>query len=109
MVRRLPPDPPAVSAMVGDLAIRYCTVMLPVKAAGRSALLYGLAAVGLLLYFWGHASVRGVWAHPHRAGGRLVVDMAFQVWALRRYRRWVGDSGRGRVCGVRRLCWSSNC
>lgn len=25
-------------------------------------------------------------------GGKLVIDMAFRVWTVRRFRRWIGDS-----------------
>ena len=82
-------------AMVGDSRFGGLgTVMLPVKAADTVAPLYGLAAVGLLLYFGATRQFGVLGPILIVLVGRLVVDMAFQVWALRRYRRWVGDSGR---------------
>ena len=32
--------------------------------------------------------------------GKLAIDLVFHVWALGRYRRWVGDPHRGSVVGI---------
>lgn len=82
-------------AMVGDSRFgRLGTVMLPVKAVDTVAPLYGLAAVGLLIYFVATCRFDVLGSILVVLVGKLVIDMAFHVWALRRYRRWVGDTER---------------
>ena len=82
-------------AMVGDSRLgRLGTVMLPVKAIDTVAPLYGLAAVGLLFYFVVTRRFDVLGPILIVLVGKLVVDMAFHIWALRRYRRWVGDTER---------------
>ena len=96
MVRRLPPDPLVVSGDGRRLAIRRAghRHALPVKTADTVAPLYGLAAVGLAADFGATRQFDVLGPILMVLVGRLVVDMVFQVWALRRYRRWVGDTGR---------------
>ncbi len=82
--------------MVGDPRFgRLGTVMLPVKAIDTVAPLYGLTAFGLLIYFLATRHVAVLAPVLVVIAGKLAIDMAFGVWALRRYRRWVGDPGRG--------------
>ena len=81
-------------AMVGDPRMgRLGTLMLPIKAIDTVQPLYGLTAFVLLIVFvvtggWGSS---GRWL-GHR--GKLVIDLAFQLWSVRRYRRWVDDPRR---------------
>lgn len=88
-------------AMVGDSRLgRLGTVMLPVKALDTVAPLYGLAAVGLLFYFVVTRQLDVLGPVLLVLVGKLGVDMAFHVWALRRYRRWVGDPERASLAGT---------
>ncbi|MBB3604203.1 cellulose synthase/poly-beta-1,6-N-acetylglucosamine synthase-like glycosyltransferase [Mycolicibacterium sp. BK556] len=81
--------------MVGDPRFgRLGTVMLPVKAIDTVAPLYGLTAFGLLIYFLATRNLAVLAPVLVVIIGKLVIDMAFGVWALRHYRRWVGDAGR---------------
>jgi cellulose synthase/poly-beta-1,6-N-acetylglucosamine synthase-like glycosyltransferase len=81
--------------MVGDPRFgRLGTVMLPVKAIDTVAPLYGLTAFGLLVYFLATRHAAVLVPVVVVIGGKLAIDMAFGVWALRHYRRWVGDPGR---------------
>ncbi|MCX2930263.1 glycosyltransferase family 2 protein [Mycobacterium sp. CVI_P3] len=81
--------------MVGDSRLgRLGTVMLPVKAIDTVAPLYGLTAFGLLIYFLATRHVAVLAPVLMVIVGKLAIDMAFWVWALRHYRRWVGDPGR---------------
>ncbi len=81
--------------MVGDPRFgRLGTVMLPVKAIDTVAPLYGLTAFGLLIYFLATRHVAVLAPVLVVIVGKIAIDMAFGVWALRHYRRWVGDPGR---------------
>ncbi|WP_233716757.1 glycosyltransferase family 2 protein [Mycolicibacterium vinylchloridicum] len=81
--------------MVGDRRFgRLGTVMLPVKAIDTVAPLYGLTAFGLLIYFLATRDVAVLAPVLVVIAGKLVIDMAYGVWALRQYRRWVGDPCR---------------
>lgn len=88
-------------AMVGDSRLgRLGTVMLPVKALDTVAPLYGLTAVGLLVYFVVTRQFDVFGPVLFVLVGKLAVDMAFHLWALQRYRRWVGDSERAGLAGA---------
>lgn len=88
-------------AMVGDSRLgRLGTVMLPVKAVDTVAPLYGLAAVGLLIYFVATRQLDVLGPVLVVLVGKLIIDMSFHVWALQRYRRWVGDAGRASLAGA---------
>ena len=78
-------------AMVGDA--RYGNIgrwMLPVKAIDTMQPMFGLAALGVLVY----AIAFGRWSVliPVSAWiiGKIVVDLAFHLWSVHLYRRWVG-------------------
>ena len=80
--------------MVGDG--RYGATglaMLPVKAVDTLQPLYGLTALALLFGYIlrGRLSVLGPIMGVIVA--KIVIDLAFQVWAIHLYRRWVGASG----------------
>ena len=82
-------------AMVGDRRLGWLgTAMLPVKAFDTLQPLYGLAAFALLIYFAaaGRLSVAG----PVAAliATKIVIDIAFHLWSVRLYRRWVCDTTR---------------
>ena len=73
---------------------RLGLMMLPVKAVDTLQPVYGLLGVGLLL----------VWAANGRAvavpiaeviAAKVAIDLSFNLWSLRVYRRWSGDRGPG--------------
>ena len=79
--------------MVGNPAYgRLGTMMLPVKAIDTLQPLYGLTgAVLLIAYLLGGnyavvAPVAGV------IGAKILLDLAFYLWSLHLYRRWLGHS-----------------
>ena len=53
-----------------------------------------LSGFTLLIYFLATRHVAVLAPVLVVIAGKLAIDMAFGVWALRRYRRWVGDPGR---------------
>ncbi len=84
--------------MVGDRRLgRLGTVMLPVKAFDTVAPLYGLTALGLFLYFVATWRVAVLGPIVLVLVGKLCIDVVFHLWALRQYRRWVGDPRRASV------------
>jgi len=83
-------------AMVGDRRYGWLgTLMLPVKAIDTLQPLYGLAAFGLLLMYLVRgdfgvlAPVAGV------IGAKIVLDLAFHLWSVYLYRRWIGHRSEG--------------
>jgi cellulose synthase/poly-beta-1,6-N-acetylglucosamine synthase-like glycosyltransferase len=85
-------------AMVGDRRMgRLGTLMLPIKALDTVQPLYGLTAFVLLVVFvvTGRWDILGPVALV--VGGKLVIDVAFRLWSVRLYRRWVGDSRRANL------------
>ena len=84
--------------MVGDRRLgRLGTVMLPVKAVDTVAPLYGLTAVALLGYFLATGRFAVLGPVLLVIVGKLAIDIVFHLWALRQYRRWVGDPGRASI------------
>ena len=82
-------------AMVGDRRLGWLgTLMLPVKAVDTLQPLYGLTAFVLLVVF--AASGRLSVAVPVAVliAGKIGIDIAFHLWSVRLYRRWVGDTAR---------------
>lgn len=84
-------------AMVGDG--RYGNVgrwMLPVKAIDTLQPMFGLAALGVLIY----AIAFGRWSVliPVSAWiiGKIVVDLVFHLWSVHLYRRWIGADTEAR-------------
>ena len=67
------------------------TAMLPVKAIDTLQPLYGLTGAFLLVFYLvaGRLSLAG--AVFDVIGAKLVIDLAFHLWSLRLYRRWIGD------------------
>ncbi len=85
-------------AMVGDRRMgRLGTLMLPIKALDTVQPLYGLTGFVLLVVFVvaGRWDILGPVALV--VGGKLVIDVAFRLWSVRLYRRWVGDSRRANL------------
>ena len=84
-------------AMVGDG--RYGNVgrwMLPVKAIDTMQPMFGLAALGVLVYAivferWSVLLPVSAWIL-----GKIVVDLAFHLWSVHLYRRWIGASTHAR-------------
>ncbi len=65
--------------------------MLPVKAIDTFQPIYGLAALVLLIFYilTGRFAVVGLVAGL--MGGKIAIDLAFQLWSVHLYGRWVGD------------------
>ena len=85
-------------AMVGDQRMgRLGTLMLPIKAIDTVQPLYGLTAFVLLIVFvvTGRLGILGPVALV--VVGKLVIDVAFRVWSVQMYRRWVGDPRRANL------------
>ena len=66
------------------------TAMLPVKAIDTLQPLYGLTGAALLLFYVASGRFRLVGAVFAIIGAKLVLDLAFHLWSLRLYRRWLG-------------------
>ena len=85
-------------AMVGDARLGALgTWMLPVKAIDTLQPLYGLTAFVLLVAYavTGRLDVVGPVAAV--IGGKIAVDLAFHLWSVHLYRRWVGDAARASI------------
>ena len=82
-------------AMVGDRRLgRLGMLMLPIKAVDTLQPLYGLTAVALLIFFAATARLAVLGPVVLVIVGKLVIDVAFRLWSVHRYRRWVGDPNR---------------
>ena len=68
------------------------TAMLPVKAIDTLQPLYGLAGTALLLADAVSGRVSLLEAIGTVIGAKLAIDLAFGLWSMRLYRRWVGDA-----------------
>jgi cellulose synthase/poly-beta-1,6-N-acetylglucosamine synthase-like glycosyltransferase len=78
--------------MVGDRAYGWLGLaMLPVKAIDTMQPVYGLTALGILLaaLLQGHVPVLVPVAGVIAA--KITIDLAFHLWSVRLYRRWIGD------------------
>ena len=88
-------------AMVGDRRMGALgTMMLPIKAIDTVQPIYGLTAFALLLVYAATMQTAILGPVAVVLAGKLVIDLVFHVWALGRYRRWVGDPNRGSVVGI---------
>ena len=77
--------------MVGERRYgRLGTLMLPVKTVDTLAPVYGLTALGLLAYFLITWRTDVLVPVAVVVGVKLLVDVVFMLWSVRRYRRWVG-------------------
>ena len=87
-------------AMVGDRRMGPLgTVMLPIKAIDTFQPIYGITTFVLLIVFAVTQQTAVLGPVLVVIAGKLVIDVAFGVWSLRRYRRWVGDSRRANLFG----------
>jgi cellulose synthase/poly-beta-1,6-N-acetylglucosamine synthase-like glycosyltransferase len=88
-------------AMVGDRRMGALgVVMMPIKAIDTVAPIYGLTAFALLLMYAATMQTAILGPVAVVLAGKLVIDLVFNVWTLRRYRRWVSDPHRGSVAGI---------
>jgi GT2 family glycosyltransferase len=71
------------------------TRMLPVKAADTLQPLFGLTALGLLLGFLCAGRFNVLLPALGVIGLKTLIDLAYHLWSVRLYRRWVGDARRG--------------
>ena len=82
-------------AMVGDRrAGRLGTLMLPVKAIDTLQPLYGLTAFALLVVYVARGRIDVVAPVAAIIVGKIGIDLAFHLWSVHLYRRWLGDAGR---------------
>ncbi len=84
-------------AMVGDPRLGWLgTLMLPVKAVDTLQPLYGLTAFVLLVF--GMATQRLAFFGPVAGliAAKIALDLAFHLWSVRLYRRWVGNGPAAR-------------
>lgn len=80
-------------AMVGDRRLGPLgTLMLPIKTVDTVAPLYGLTALALLIVFVATGRVDLLGPVALILVGKLVIDVAFRVWSVRRYQCWIGES-----------------
>ncbi len=82
-------------AMVGDRRCgRLGTMMLPVKAIDTLQPLYGLTAFALLIAYAASGRFDIVVPVAAAIGAKIAIDLAFHLWSVHLYRRWVGDASR---------------
>lgn len=82
-------------AMVGDRRLGWLGVlMLPVKAVDTLQPLYGLTAFGLLLYELGSGRWQVLEPVAALILAKIALDLAFHLWSVHLYRRWLGDTRR---------------
>ena len=80
-------------AMVGDKRLgRLGTSMLPVKAIDTLQPLYGLTAFALLVFYAATSRLDIVAPVATIIGGKIAVDLAFHLWSVHLYRRWLGEA-----------------
>ena len=81
--------------MVGDRRYGWLGVlMLPVKAVDTLQPLYGLTAFILLLYYLAGGRWNALLPAAGLITAKIVLDLAFHLWSVHLYRRWVGDARR---------------
>ena len=82
-------------AMVGDRAHGWLGVaMLPVKAVDTLQPLYGLTAFFLLIVYAVTQRVDVIGPVAILIAAKIALDLAFHLWSVHLYRRWVGDTAR---------------
>lgn len=78
-------------AMVGDRRYGWLGIaMLPVKAVDTLQPFYGLAAFFLLLVYLVQGNLGVLAPVAGIIGAKIVLDLAFHLWSVHLYRRWVG-------------------
>jgi cellulose synthase/poly-beta-1,6-N-acetylglucosamine synthase-like glycosyltransferase len=68
--------------------------MLPVKAVDTMQPIYGLLAFALLLFYIFTGRVGILLPVGGVILGKIILDLAFHLWSIRLYRRWVGGQTR---------------
>jgi cellulose synthase/poly-beta-1,6-N-acetylglucosamine synthase-like glycosyltransferase len=63
---------------------------LPVKAADTVQPIYGLTAFGLLIWYLATGKIGVVFAISGVIGAKIALDLAFHLWSILLYRRWLG-------------------
>lgn len=84
--------------MVGNRAYGWLgTLMLPVKAIDTLQPIYGLLGVGLLLFYalTGRLSILAPVGIV--IGAKIAIDLAFHLWSVHLYRRWVGGRTKANI------------
>ena len=82
-------------AMVGDRRLGWLgTLMLPVKAIDTLQPLYGLTAFVLLVVYAATGRLDIVAPVAAVIGTKIAIDLAFHLWSVHLYRRWVDDTRR---------------
>jgi cellulose synthase/poly-beta-1,6-N-acetylglucosamine synthase-like glycosyltransferase len=81
--------------MVGNRAYGELGLFhLPVKAADTVQPIYGLTAFGLLLWYLVTGRIGLVFAISGVIGAKIALDLAFHLWSIVLYRRWLGPGVR---------------
>ena len=65
--------------------------MLPIKAIDTLQPFYGLTAFGLLVYYIATDSLGNLAPIAGVIGAKITIDLAFHLWSVRLYRRWLGS------------------
>ncbi len=82
-------------AMVGDRRHGWLgLVMLPVKAVDTLQPLYGLTAFVLLVAYVAAGRLDVLFPVAGVIGAKIAIDLAFHLWSVHLYRRWVDDARR---------------
>ena len=82
-------------AMVGDRRYGWLGLaMLPVKAVDTLQPLYGLTAFALLAAYAAGGRLDVLFPVAGVIGAKIAIDLAFHLWSVHLYRRWVGDARR---------------
>lgn len=82
-------------AMVGDARHgRLGTWMLPVKAIDTLQPLYGMTAFALLVVYATTGRLGIIVPVAALIGTKIAIDLAFHLWSVHLYRRWLGDVHR---------------
>jgi cellulose synthase/poly-beta-1,6-N-acetylglucosamine synthase-like glycosyltransferase len=85
-------------AMVGDRRYGWLGIaMLPVKAIDTLQPLYGLAAFGLLLVYLVRGNFGVLAPVAGVIGAKIVLDLAFHLWSVFLYRRWIGQASEANM------------
>ena len=82
-------------AMVGDARHGHLgALMLPIKAIDTLQPLYGLTAFALLIVYAATRRLDIIAPVAAVIGAKIAIDLAFHLWSVHLYRRWVGDARR---------------
>ena len=76
------------------------TAMLPVKAIDTMQPVYGLGAFFLLIYFLVTGQFAVILPVAGVMGAKIAIDLAFHVWSVFLYRRWLGRTGGAHLGGA---------